>query len=85
MTIVAEVNSSFDFNDTYTEENSGVNGQPSIVYSASLDLDSFDRTVIMSPKGTGDVSGRSGRVRTSLEGITTAASIIESIVIEWKD
>ncbi len=85
VTIAAEVNSSFDYNDTYTEGNSGVNGQPSIVYSASLELDNLDRKVIMAPKGTGDVAGESGEVRTSLKGITSAARIVESIVIEWND
>ena len=37
--IKAEFNTSFDYNDFYTKKNSGVNGQPSVIYSAKIPAD----------------------------------------------
>lgn len=37
--IKAEFNTSFDYNDNYTKKTSGVNGQPSVIYSARIPAD----------------------------------------------
>jgi len=79
-----EVNRSYDYNETWTRANSGVNGQPSVVYRAEITVSrgqaassSFEAV------GTGSVDGSDGRVRPGLEGITTALTLIQHAEIRF--
>jgi hypothetical protein len=42
--IYGEVNKSFDYNETYPEERTGVNGQPSLVYRGTVYTDTATGT-----------------------------------------
>lgn len=79
-----EVNSSFDYNDHFTKANSGVNGQPSIIYQTDLLIGAGNFTGVFVPIGTGSVDGSDGKIRPGLEGITTALQILGSAQIEYK-
>ena len=80
LVIRAEVNASFDYNALYTRKNSGVNGQPSLIYSGFWRADEVSVTLTL--MGTGDVTGCSGTIQEDLTGITTAHSIIEYITVK---
>ncbi len=78
-----EVNRSFDYNDRFTKKNSGVNGQPSIVYRAEIVVGPAGSKAVCAPIGTGSVDGSDGRVTPGLDGITTALTLIEKAEIEY--
>lgn len=76
-----EVNKSFDYNEAFPEEASGVNGQPSLVYRGELTL-TGDRDVyrvVLSPVGTGSLDGSHGEISSGTAGITTGLSILKSV------
>ncbi len=75
----AEVNSSFDYNSSYTRENSGVNGQPSLLYEGLWK--EGEREIGLRPVGTGSLTGDTGEAGYSLEGLTTALEMVESITL----
>ncbi|WP_431725057.1 DUF2271 domain-containing protein [Treponema socranskii] len=54
--IKAEFNTSFDYNDFYTKKNSGVNGQPSVVYEAKIPADASGE-IELTLSGTGSEDG----------------------------
>ncbi len=72
-----EVNRSFDYNEAYPKSR-GVNGQPSLVYRAEIEIGKGKRRVPLEPVGTGSPDGSDGKVRPGLEGITTARDILTS-------
>jgi len=83
-----EINHSTDFNDTYRAEiepgednyNGGEfgNGQPSLIYSVSVDMDvdCGENDIPLSLVGRSDPSGLTGELYTDMRGITTAQQII---------
>jgi len=73
-----EVNGSYDYNDRYTRANSGVNGQPSLVYSVQIHVGKGDESADLVPVGTGSVDGSNGSITPGLEGLTTALEILSS-------
>lgn len=77
--IKAEFNNSFDYNDTFTKKNSGVNGQPSVVYGAELTSD-FKGEVKLEFLGTGSVNAGDGNIHKA-EGLTTAKDIVQCITV----
>lgn len=84
--IKAEVNQSFDYNDYWTKKNSGVNGQPSLIYSGEFVTEEHmspnGSEVILSLQGHGDVDGKSKKIfTTEMEHITTAVQIIDKVII----
>jgi hypothetical protein len=89
--ILVELNSSFDYNDTYAENlpkgdprENGVNGQPSIVYAAQLNLDGSTAdgsTAALEFIGAGHPMGSDGTIRQGREGLTSALAIVESISV----
>lgn len=95
--IKAEVNSSFDYNEYWSKKAkktdthySGVNGQPSVVYTAVITLQpeqNSHATVKLQPVGTGSPDGRDGIVHSGLNTLTTALSIIADIQVEteWQN
>jgi hypothetical protein len=81
--VFLEINLSFDYNDYYTEDNSGVNGQPSMVYYAQFvagNTEGIELTLL----GHGSVDGSNGSIDSNQEHITTASSIIKDAWIDVK-
>lgn len=92
--IFLEVNHSTDFNETYRADilegqanyNGGAfgNGQPSLIYSAIIDLDDdavSDSAIQL--MGCSDPSGSDGVIRKDLSGITTALNIFKAVSYEF--
>lgn len=77
--IKAEFNNSFDYNEAYTKKNSGVNGQPSVVYGARIPA-GFTEEIRLEFLGTGSVDG-SDCVIHEAEGLTTAENIVQCIAV----
>ena len=81
--IRAEFNTSFDYNDFYTKKSSGVNGQPSVVYSAEIPQgfckDSGEIKLVFS--GCGSIDGSDGRLHTDTSKLTTAKSIVKLVAV----
>jgi hypothetical protein len=80
-----EVNRSYDWNETYTKKNSGVNGQPSVVYAAELTIGGASTRADFQPIGTGSVDGADGTMRPGLEGIDTALALFSSLTVSYED
>ncbi len=84
-----EANNSFDFNDHYTRKKgtpgySGANGQPSLVWKASLDF--TDKSLHnISPQiiGHGHLFGQNHHLFDDISGITTAANTFQDIRISY--
>lgn len=84
-----EANNSFDFNNHYTKKKgspgySGANGQPSLVWKASID---FSRTtpqdILPEIIGHGDLFGENHRLFDDVSTITTAANTFREIRISY--
>jgi hypothetical protein len=85
-----EINTSFDYNESWpkgakkgTANWSGVNGQPSVVYSARF-VAGRASTVQLSPVGTGSIDGSDGTILPGFEGLTSALSLVESVTLTIK-
>lgn len=81
--IKAEFNTSFDYNDFYTKKNSGVNGQPSVVYEAKIPAGEVSNGEIrLSLAGTGSEKGGDGKIYEDVSNLTTAKNIVEKIIVK---
>lgn len=80
--IRAEFNTSFDYNESYTKKNSGVNGQPSVVYGADIPADFSSGEIVLSFLGTGALDGKDGSIHEETPGLTTAMEIVKAVVVE---
>ena len=78
--VYLEINHSFDYNDFWTESNSGVNGQPSLIYHANFIAGVPGRTELY-PIGYGSVDGSDGNIIYGFNGITTALTIINNVYL----
>ena len=76
--IKVELNNSFDYNGFYTKKNSGVNGQPSVVFSSELPASG---EIQLKMQGTGSISGSDGQIYSQLDLLTTAKEIIKTIYV----
>ena len=83
--VMLETNRSYDWNRTYTKKNSGVNGQPSVVYRAELEIGSGPREARLTPIGIGSVDGSDGKVRPGLDGIDTALELFSAMTVKYLD
>ena len=83
--IFAEVNSSFDYNNAYPESATGVNGQPSLVFSGRLAVGSGPAKTDLAPIGTGDPAGKKGDIIEGTRGLSTALRIVERISVGIQD
>ncbi|MGI5092671.1 DUF2271 domain-containing protein [Treponema socranskii] len=81
--IKAEFNTSFDYNDFYTKKNSGVNGQPAVVYKAKIPADTSGE-IELTLAGTGSEDGSDGKIYTDVSHLTTAKTIVDKIIIKMK-
>jgi hypothetical protein len=79
-----EVNRSYDYNDRYPQAETGVNGQPSLVYQARLRVGAEAARVPLQPWGTGSVQGDSGEVDLGLEGLTSALDLLQSAEVAYR-
>lgn len=92
--IFAEFNNSTDFNEHYPKDalpskdnySGGAwgSGQPAIVYSATIDLDSINKVYELKPVGHSSPDGRDGKLYNDLSNLTTAKNIIKSVTVEVK-
>ena len=83
--IKAEFNNSFDYNDFYTKKNSGVNGQPSVVYTAKIPADlAAGQEITLEFEGTGSLSGENGEINKRAENLTTAKKIVKAVTVQLK-
>ena len=81
--IKAEFNTSFDYNEYYTKKNSGVNGQPSVVYSALISLDKLSSDEVrLEFAGTGSLDGKDGNIHKNTNGLTTAKEIVKLVAVK---
>ena len=89
--VMMEINRSYDFNDFYSKDKypddavysgSGSSGQPSVIYSAEINLDENQHTYIMKPIGHGHYSGQDGKLYDNLQGIDTALQLVKRVVVE---
>jgi len=78
--VYLEINHSFDYNDFWTENNSGVNGQPSLVYHAKF-IAGVPGRIELKPIGYGSVDGSDGNIIFGFNGITTALEIIKNVYL----
>lgn len=76
-----EINHSYDYNDAWKKADSGVNGQPSLIYEACF-IYGNPETLTLKPIGHGSVDGSTGILVPSLEGFTTAYDIANAITLE---
>lgn len=83
--ILLETNRSYDYNSTYTQAASGVNGQPSIVYKALIQVGKGSASARFTPLGTGSMDGSDGSVRPGLDGLDTALELFSSMTVEYRE
>lgn len=89
--VLIEVNVAFDENEYYSEydflddtryhSGTGLLGQPSIIYSATIRQPDPNRYYVLSMLGHGHHSGSTGELITETKTISTAKYIVERIVI----
>ena len=82
--IYAELNNSFDYNDNFTKQDSGVNGQPSVVYKTKISAESRGE-VKLEFAGTGSIDGSDGALHNEESKLTTAKNIAKLIVVKFND
>ena len=80
--IKVEVNASFDYNSTWTKKNSGVNGQPSLVYQALVPAGQKEE-VVLELLGSGSINGSSGGVYKNVGGIDSAKTIVRAVTVTF--
>ncbi|MBQ3837147.1 MAG: DUF2271 domain-containing protein, partial [Treponema sp.] len=67
-----------DYNSTWTKKNSGVNGQPSLVYQALVPAGQKEE-LSFELIGSGSPDGSDGAVRKNAAGIDSAKTIVRII------
>lgn len=83
--IKAEFNNSFDYNDFYTKKNSGVNGQPSVVYSAKIPANlTTGQEISLDFAGTGSLTGEDSAISKNTQNLTTAKEIVKAVTVNCK-
>jgi hypothetical protein len=89
--IKVELNSSYDWNEAFPDKlpkddprYSEVNGQPSIVWEATLELGGAASRVELRPVGSGSLRGEDGAVKPGLAGLTSARDLAASIDAEYR-
>lgn len=86
-----EVNHSTDWNDDYPKNakegdanysgGKGGSGQPAVVYSAEIDLDSSQKQYMAGIIGHSSPDGSNGEIYTDLSSLTSALNIVKEITI----
>ena len=81
--VFLEINKSFDYNNYWTKDNSGVNGQPALIYHAQF-IAGQPGSISLVPVGYGSVDGSDGNIISGLDNLTTALSIVKNTYIVVK-
>jgi len=81
--VYLEINHSFDYNGYWTKDNSGDNGQPSVIYHAQFTAGEPCHKPLV-PIGHGSVDGSNGNITGGLENFTTALNIVKDVFIVGK-
>lgn len=89
-----EINVAFDDNEYYSEydfpddeifhNGTGQLGQPSIIFSTTIDMNDNKNYYLMELIGHGHYSGQNGSINSDLSTLTTAIQIVERIVVGVK-
>jgi hypothetical protein len=90
LNLMVETNKSFDYNDYYNKQNlsdnsaykKSPNGQPSVVYKATLDL-SKHNVILAELIGHGHMTGQDGLINPDLSNVTTAKEMFQGIIITF--
>ena len=78
--VFLEINNSFDYNDFWNENNSGGNGQPSLIYCGTFFAGQDDSIeIVPNPIGYGSVDGSNGTITDGTENLTTALQRIKEV------
>lgn len=91
--VFMEVNQSFDWNAYYSAERfpedtiysgSGKVGQPSMIYAGHINTDDLQdkKYFFLELKGHGHHSGKTGEIYTTMDSITTAAEIVDRVIVK---
>ncbi len=80
--VKAEFNTSFDYNSFYTKKNSGVNGQPSVIYGAKISAGQKEEAALEF-LGTGSLDGSDGKISDEIINLTTARKIVKLVTISF--
>jgi len=86
--ILVEVNQTMDWNDYWTnhkysdDKDYKSSGQPSVVYSVTIDLNSSLKEFYLNPIGHGQYSGTDGLLYTDLSTLTTSLKIFDQIIVK---
>jgi len=90
-TVRAEINHSFDYNETYRKDLptsdpafSDVSGQPSVCYNGIVVIGGEQNSCTLQPVGRGHPAGSDGTVYPLDNTITTARNIIGDITVVWR-
>lgn len=88
--LLFEINQSWDWNNYWTndrfldEPEYKTSSQPSVVYSAVVDMDKATVIYHLNPIGHGHYSGKTGELFTDLSTLTTALEIVKKITVTVK-
>jgi hypothetical protein len=93
--VMVEVNVAFDENEFYSEYDfledslyhggTGLLGQPSLIYGVTVSRQDRQRYYVLSLLGHGHHSGATGELITDIKSVTTAAYVVERIVVGVKE
>ncbi|MFO7868994.1 MAG: hypothetical protein R6U95_06830 [Bacteroidales bacterium] len=88
--VLLEVNQAWDNNAYWTNTKYPdsfeyrTSGQPSVIYAATVDVQSTFDTVYLNPIGHGHYAGENGYLYTDIRSLTTALDIFESVYVTFK-
>lgn len=88
--LLFEINQSWDWNTYWTNDKYNLepeyktSSQPSVIYSAFINLDSQTEKYYLNPIGHGHYSGRTGELFTDLSTITSALEIVKEVSVTIK-
>jgi hypothetical protein len=88
--VLFEINQNWDWNEYWTnnkfpdDENYKMSCQPALVYEAIIDTRKSVITYALKPVGHSHYSGNTGELFTDLSTLTTALSIVDSIIVRVK-
>lgn len=88
--VFVEANVSFDYNEFYSDDHepgdpgySDVNGQPSVIWRAELDLSQGEQTVTPEIVGHGHVLGADHAIHNNMDSLTSAKELFDDIEVTY--
>lgn len=89
-----EINQSFDFNTYYSSDRfpddpvysgDGFSAQPSVIYEAIVNRTDKQPIYLLKLIGHGHHSGKHGRVNPDVSKLTTAAQLVDRVIVEFHE